>query len=87
MDSYQLQEERETWDCIAAQAAPVTPSRSLYRQIVARYKGNCGGCGAQVRRGDSILYSARTTKRASVFGIKCGCSATLNTTTVTANAA
>lgn len=86
MDSYQLQAEQEIWAGIAAYTPPAAPARSLYRQIVARYRGNCAGCGSRVCRGDSILYSDRTTKSRSVFGIKCGCAATL-TTEVAANAA
>ena len=37
---------------------------------VARFNSHCTGCGANIRKGESIFYYPKTK---SVFGKNCGC--------------
>lgn len=58
MESYAMQEERETWDAIAASERSST-ERAGYRRLEAKYAGACDACGGAVTKGETILYNRR----------------------------
>ncbi len=41
--------------------------------LTAKFKSNCKGCGATVKRGDRAFYYPSTR---SIYGEACGCAAT-----------
>lgn len=57
-ETYQQQEERETWQGIV-DAERSSTERAGYRRLVAKYAGTCDSCAGAVAKGQPILYNRR----------------------------
>lgn len=70
MSAYAIEEARETWEAIAAQDPPaVTPAAG--RQMLARYRGTCCGCGRGFARGDVIAYDRTAPPGGRTRALRC----------------